>query len=423
MPWKNQTGGDKGGGPWGSGNGGDNGPWNQGPRRGGGGRRGGGSQPPNFEDMIRRGQDNFRRFLPGGFGSGMGIALIAFVVVAIWLATGFYTVKPEQAGVELVFGKVTNVTDQGLHWNWPAPIGEVEKPNVTVERRTHVGLVQIGPDAREAVRRVPRESLMLTGDENIIDIQVVVFWKIDLRPTTEKVDGRDVAMTPGIRKYLFNIRNPEKTVKDATEAAMREIVGKNEFENIRTTGRVAIEQEALKIIQRILDEYGAGVQILRVQLQAVDPPQKVVSAFRDVQAARADRENMINKANEYLNRVVQEAEGEAERIVRAAEAYKEERIAIASGETRRFLSIFNEYKTAKEITRTRIYVETMRDVLKGMDKVIINKTGGTGVVPYLPLNELMKKKNTTTASPSSVSPPSTTSPRNRETSDRLGGQR
>ncbi|MEQ8700437.1 MAG: FtsH protease activity modulator HflK [Bauldia litoralis] len=420
MPWKNQTGGDKGGGPWGSGNGGDNGPWGQGPRKGTGRR--GGSQPPNFEDMIKRGQDNVRRVLPGGFGSGRGIALIVLIVIVVWMLTGFYQVKPQQAGVELVFGRVTNVTSQGLHWNWPAPIGEVETPDVKVERRTYVGLVQIGPNASESVRRVPRESLMLTGDENIIDIQAVVFWKIDERPKTVKRDGQDVAMTPGIRDFLFNIRNPDKAVKDATEAAMREIVGKNEFENIRTTGRVAIEQEALKVIQRILDEYGAGVNVLRVQLQAVDPPQRVISAFRDVQAARADRDSMIENANKYLNRIIQEAEGESERIARAAEAFKEERIAIATGDTRRFLSIFEQYESAKDITRTRIYVETMRDILKDMDKIIIDKNGRSGVVPYLPLNELNKSR---TASPSSVTPPSTTqSPtgRNRETSDRLGGQ-
>ncbi len=422
MPWKNQTGGDKGGGPWGSGGGGGNGdgngPWGQGPRRGG---RRGGSQPPNFEDMIRRGQDNVRRVLPGGFGSGRGIALIALIVVVVWLLTGFYQVKPEQAGVELVFGRVTNTTGQGLHWNWPAPIGEVETPDVKVERRTYVGLVQIGPDASESVRRVPRESLMLTGDENIIDIQTVVFWKIDERPKTVKRDGREVVIQPGIRDFLFNIRNPKKTVKDATEAAMREIVGKNEFENIRTTGRVAIEQEAMKIIQRILEDYGAGIRILRVQLQAVDPPQRVISAFRDVQAARADRDSMIEKANKYLNQVVQEAQGDAERIVRAAEAFKQERIAIATGETRRFLSIYNQYKLAKNITRTRIYVDTMRDVLKGMDKIIIDKNGRSGVVPYLPLTELMKRHTTrtTTNTPSANTPSSRP---NRETSDRLGGQ-
>jgi membrane protease subunit HflK len=420
MPWKNQTGGDKGGGPWGSGNGGGNGPWGQGPRRGG---RRGGSQPPNFEEMIRRGQDNVRRVLPGGFGSGRGIALIAIVIVLIWLATGFYQVKPEQAGVELVFGRVTNTTGQGLHWNWPAPIGEVEKPNVTVERRTYIGFVPLGTSSSAGIRKIPRESLMLTGDENIIDIQAVVFWKIDLRPKTKIVDGKKVTTTPGIYDFLFNIRNPEKTVKDVTEAAMREIVGKNEFENIRTTGRVAIQQEALKNIQSILDEYGAGVRVLRVQLQSIDPPQKVVGAFRDVQAARADKENVINKATEYLNRVVQEAEGEAERIVRAAEAYKQERIALATGETRRFLAIYKEYKADENITRTRIYVDTMRHVLKGMDKIIIDKNGRNGVVPYLPLDQLLKKHPKTT--PSNTTPPSTTTPpsvRNRETSDRLGGQ-
>jgi len=392
MPWNNQTGGSGGQGPWGN-NGGGKGPWNNGSGgsggRGSGGGRGGG-QPPNFEDMIRRGQDGVRRVMPGGFGTPKGIAIIAVLVVAIWLATGFYRVDPKEAGVELVFGKVVHISSQGLHWNWPAPIGETEKPKITEISKTNVGFSDIGGGRNT----IEQESLMLTGDENIVDVKVVVHWRIDARPVTKKVNGQDVTTQPGIRNYLFNIRNPEKTIKDATESAIREIVGKTPFEEIRTEGRLKIEGDAKTLIQRILDEYGAGIEVVRVQLLGADPPAKVLDAFRDVQAARADRDKMINEATAYQKRVVERARGQADRVTRAAEAFKQERIQIAQGETSRFLAILKEYLAAKDITRKRIYITTMQDILKDMDKIIVDQNGRQGVVPYLPLNELMKKRGT-----------------------------
>ncbi len=394
MPWKNQTGG-KGGGPWGGGPGGPDGdggdggngkgdgPW------GAGGPRRGGSQPPNFEDMIRRGQDNVKRVLPGGIGGPRGIILIALAALLIWLSTGIYRVNPEQAGAELVFGKLVNVTSQGLHYNWPSPIGAVYRPNVTRQNITNVGFIAVGQGAGRQTRDVAQESLMLTGDENIIDIHAVVFWKVDLRPNAKKPNK-------GLRNFLFNIRNPERTVKDATESALREIIGKSEFEFIRTQGRVRIQQEARALIQRILDDYGAGVHVTRLQLAKIDPPGIVLDAFKDVQAARADKEKVINQANAYFNRVVQQAEGVAEQIVKAGEGYKEEKIAIATGEASRFLAVYSQYLKEKVVTRRRIYIETMRDVLKGMDKILIDSKGrGTGVVPYLPLNELKRSPPST----------------------------
>lgn len=393
MPWNNQTGGSGGQGPWGS-NGGGKGPWNNG-SGGSGGSGGRGGPPPNFEDMIRRGQDGVKKVMPGGFGSPKGIALIAILVVAIWMATGFYRVDPKEAGVELVFGKVVNVTSQGLHWNWPAPIGETEKPKVTEISKTSVGFV----GGNESGSTVERESLMLTGDENIVDVKVVVHWRIDMRPITKTVDGKKVITTPGIRNYLFNIRAPAKTIKDATESAIREIVGKTDFEEIRTAGRAKIEGDAKTLIQRILDEYGAGIEVVRVQLLGADPPNKVLDAFRDVQAARADRDKRINEATAYQKRKIEQARGAADKITRAAEAFKQERIQAASGETSRFLALLKEYSAAKDITRKRIYVATMQQILQNMDKIIVDQKGGQGVVPYLPLNELMKKRGTGTDDP------------------------
>jgi membrane protease subunit HflK len=370
MPWKDNSG---SGGPWGGsggsgGNGGKpRGPWGGGPNQGG---RGGGpfGGPPKFEDMLRRGGDRMKGMLPGGFGSPRGIALIVLVAVLGWLMTGWYRVNPNEAGVEQVFGRLTNITNEGLHWNWPSPIGAVTKPKTTTNRQTTVGFATGGRgQSRE------QESLMLTGDENIIDIQATILWNLDFEPRAATPN----VVPQGIRNYVFNIRRPDQTVKDAAEAALREIVGRRDFEVIRTSGRADIEKEAARHIQEILDLYGTGIRIQGVQLQKVDPPSRVIDAFRDVQAARADRERAINEAQAYRNKEVQQAEGNAERITRAGEAYKAERIAIAEGESRRFLSVYEQYKAAKDITRQRIYLETMRDLLKNMDKTLIDGKTGT----------------------------------------------
>lgn len=376
MPWTNQGGGGGGkGGPWGGNGGGGGGqsPWGRG--TGGGGGNGGG-QPPNFEDMLRRGQDRFRSILPGGLGSKPAIILIAVVVIGLWLASGFYRVQPGQQGVELVFGKVVATTNPGLNYNWPAPIGEVLRPEVTRFQRAYVGV------RANSQADVKEESQMLTGDENIIEIQFVVLWRIDIRPDRN-----------GVRNFLFNIRNPEKTIKDAAEAAMREIVGKSEFEFARTQGRTTIATETQKLLQRILDDYGAGIEVRSVQIQKVDPPENVLSAFRDVQAARADKERAINQATAYLNENVERAEGNAERITRAAEAYRAEQIAKATGEASRFLAVYNQYLKNRDVTKRRIYMEALEEVLGRIDKVFIdNRGGGAGVVPYLPLDQLRRNQ-------------------------------
>lgn len=348
--------------------GGGQGPW------GGGGA--GGPQPPDIEEMLRRGQDSIKRMIPGGLGTSRGITLAVVVVLAIWLASGFYRVQPEEQGVELVFGKWVATTGSGLNYNLPGPVGEVFTPKVTRVNRTQVGF-RSGVDRQRGNinSAVPQESLMLTGDENIIDIRFVTFWII-----------KDAG------KFLFNIRNPETTVKDASEAAMREIIGKTEFEYARTDGRVRVQQEAQTLIQSILDQYGAGIQVTDVQLQKIDPPGNVLDAFRDVQAARADKERAVNEANAYRFEVVQRAEGESAKITNEAEGYKQKKIAIATGEAQRFLSVYKEYKKDEEVTRRRIYMETMKEVMGSMDKVLIdNSLGGSGVVPYLNVQELQKQ--------------------------------
>jgi membrane protease subunit HflK len=334
-------------------------------------------QPPDLDDLIRKGQERFKKMIPGGGASPRAIALVVLVGIAVWLASGFYRVQPEEQGVAMIFGRWVNTTQPGLNYNLPAPIGHVEKPQVTRLHRVEVGFRTGAPVGRGDARRdISQESLMLTGDENIIDIQFVVFWRI-----------KDAG------QYLFNIRNPEQTVKNAAEAAMREVVGKNAFEFARTQGRGKISDETRALIQHILDTYGSGILVAQVEIQKVDPPRSVIDAFRDVQAARADKERAVNEAQAYFNEQTQRAEGEVEKVVREAEGYKEAKIAEATGAAQRFLSVYEQYKLEKDITRRRMYLETMEEVLSGMDKVLIEQgAGGGGVVPYLPLQELTKPR-------------------------------
>jgi membrane protease subunit HflK len=374
MPWQNNNGG--GGGPWGGGGGNNGGgggpqsPWGRG--SGGGGR---GPQGPDAEELVRQAQERLKRMIPGGFGSGKLVGLIAAVIVVVWLATGFYSVDTNEQGVELVFGELWETTGAGLNYNFPTPIGEVLLPPVTNVNQTTIGYRESG---RGTARNVDEESLMLTGDENIIDVQFTVFWKI-----------QDAG------RYLFNIRNPDETVKNAAESAMREIIGQTKFEFARTNGRTTVANNAEALIQSILNSYEAGIAIEGIELQKVDPPETVLDAFRDVQAAAADKERSINEATAYLSEQTNRAQGQAEQVVRNAEAYKEEQINQAKGETDRFLAILTEYDQAKDVTKRRIYLQTMENIFANMDKVLIEEGegGGTGVLPYLPLDLLNKDRS------------------------------
>lgn len=364
MPWTNQG----GGGPWGSGG---KGPWGSGPQSPG-------PTPPDLEEILRRGQDRLRRVLPGGNLGGRGFALIVLGVLALWGFSGFFRVEPDELGVVLRFGKQVREVQPGLNYHLPYPIEKVLTPKALRINKIDIGM-RIVDDLRRggtATRDVPEESLMLTGDENIVDVDFSVLWKV--KPT-------------GVGDYLFNIQNPEGTVKAVAESAMREVIGRSEIQPILTGARQTIENAVQELMQRTLDHYGAGILVQQVQLQKVDPPSQVIDAFRDVQAARADLERAINEAQTYANRVVPEARGRVAQITQAAEAYKSQTVAEATGQTARFLKIYGEYKKAPDVTRERMYLETMERIFSGTDKIILDSGGGgSGVVPYLPLNELTR---------------------------------
>ena len=352
-------------------------PWGTPPGGGDGNGSGRGPTPPDIDKIIREFQEKIKKFLPGGSSSGGKQAILVLIILGfVWLASGLYRVLPDEQGVVLRFGKFVKTTQPGLNYHIPFPVESVLTPKVTKVNRIDIGFRSerdSGFSSSGGVADVPQESLMLTGDENIVDINYSVFWVI-----------KDAG------KFLFNIQSPVETVKATSETAMREVIAKNNIQTILTEGRASIEVEVQEITQKILDEYGSGIQITQVQTQQADPPEQVIDAFRDVQAARADRERSKNEAEGYANDVIPRARGEAEQVLQQAEAYKKEVVAKAEGEASRFLAIYNEYKNAKQVTQERMYLETMEKVLADIDKVIIDKESGSGVVPYLPLPELKK---------------------------------
>ena len=391
MPWNNET----GGGGWKSGGNGG-GPWGQGPGGGGGG--GGNQQPPDLEEILKRSQDRLKRVMPGGSGHGTGIPTMLWILMfAIGIGvTAFYMctfkVDANQQGLILRFGKYQGWEGPGLHFKLPYPIDQVILQNVTDRNQIQVGMRAAtgGRSGRTvSVTDIPEESLMLTGDENIIDIDFVVLWQI--KTQRDPKTGQS-----GAEQFTFNIQYPENTVKQIAESAMREVVGKSDIQPILTQERTRVEAAVQKLMQKALDGYGAGIQITQVQLQKVDPPERVIGAFRDVQAARTDQGRLQNEAQAYANRIVPEARGQAERILQAAQAYKQQTIDEATGQAARFLKVYEEYKKAKDVTRRRIFLETMEKVFGGTQKVIIDSKAGSGVVPYLPLGELNKRSSPST---------------------------
>jgi membrane protease subunit HflK len=361
MPWSNQS----GGGPWGSG---PRGPWGSGPQSQG-------PKPPDLEEFLRRGQDKLRNLMPGNLG-GRGIALIGLAVIALWGFSGFFRVEPDELGVVLRFGSFVREVQPGLNYHLPYPIETDLTP-----KALRVNKIDIGFDSAHgsSMRDIPEESLMLTGDENIVDVDFSVLWLV--KPN-------------GVGNYLFNVQNPEGTVKAVAESAMREVIGRSNIQEILTGARQKIEVAVQDLMQKTLDDYGAGVQVQQVQLQKVDPPIQVIDAFRDVQAARSDLERLANEAQTYANRVVPEARGHAAKITQDAEAYRQQTVADANGQTSRFLQIYEQYKKAPDVTRQRMYLETMERVLGGTDKTIIDtgSAAGPGVVPYLPLGSLPQER-------------------------------
>jgi modulator of FtsH protease HflK len=411
MPWSNEG----GGGPWQPKNQGpkNQGPWGQGPGGGnnGGGNKGGG-QPPDLEELLRRGKDRFKNVLPPGGGTGLGgiggkgIAAIALLAVLGWGLTGFYTVRTNEIALQMRFGKFIGKTGEGLDYNWPYPIGSVIKVPFLDVKTTELG--RNPTDPRRA--GVTTDTLMLTSDENIVDIGFSVQWRIS------PVKPED---------YVFAIQNVDGTIRAVAESAMREVIGQRILQNILPSQVTAvqastpadapaasaatqaaaaaaaasaasaqsdIQDKVQRAMQVVLDSYSAGVVIDRVNVTRIAPPQEVLAAFRDVQGAVQDQARLRNEAETYASRVVPEARGGAERTVQESLAYRDRTVAEAQGSASRFQQVFEEYRKAPDVTRQRIFLETMERVFGGMDKIIMDTgTNGQGPVPYLPLNELQRR--------------------------------
>jgi membrane protease subunit HflK len=351
MPWSNNGGGGwkGGGGPWGSG------PQQRGP------------QPPDLEELLKRSQDRLRNVLPTGGRGNFSIALLVVaVLVVLWLVQCVYTVQPDELGQELVFGKPKDeVSTQGLHFHfWP--IETVEKVSTRVQRDT------LTADAGR--RSTDNGSLMLSGDQNIVAIVFSVLWRVS-EP----------------KKYLFNVAGPEALLRRVAESAMRELVGRSTAEDVRTERRAEVEEGVRSLLQSALDEYNAGVTVVGVQLEKADPPEEVADAFEEVQRAQQDLDRFQREADAYANRRLGDARGEAAQVTEEAQGYKQQVVAGAEGESQRFLSILKEYQQAEDVTRQRLYYETLEKVLSGSNKIIMDNKAGSGVVPYLPLDQLMRK--------------------------------
>ena len=364
------------GGPWGGGNSG-------GGRGNGGGDDGGrrpapgGGQGPEFDELLDRGRDKLRVLFGGGGDgerSGGGIrppgrmlALAALVVaVGLWAFNSLYTVKPEEQSVELFLGEYYRTTNPGLNFA-PWPLVTYEKLAVTRETNEDIGVGGRGSEA----------GLMLTGDENIVDIDFQVVWNIS-DPT----------------KFLFNLRDPRPTIRAVSESAMREIIAQSQLAPILNRDRGAIASRLADLIQSTLDSYGSGVNIIRVNFDRADPPTQVIDAFRDVQAAEQERDRLEKEADAYAARVLAEARGEAAQTLEEAEGYRARVVNEAEGEASRFSAVLAEYRKAPEVTRKRLHLEAMEDVLGDVDKIILDENGGSqGVLPYLPLNELRRPRN------------------------------
>ncbi|MDE2134375.1 MAG: FtsH protease activity modulator HflK [Alphaproteobacteria bacterium] len=366
MPWSNPSG--SNGQP-------PKGPWGQ-------GSSGGGMRPPDLESLLRRVRDELRRYLPaGGLGPG-GWSVAGLAILGLWLLSGFYIVGPSEKGVVLRFGKFVGHTESGINYHLPWPIETAYTPEVTRQQQINIGYKPSSDaNATTANEDIPDESLMLTGDENIVDLHFTVYWQI-----------KDA------NAYLFNVEKPSDTIKAVAESAMREVVGQERMELILTSDRELIQLKVKRLMQKTLDTYDAGIWVTDVKMQDARPPDEVRDAYLDVQRALADQDKKRNEAEAYANRIIPQARGEAAQIVQDAEAYRQQVIAEASGSAKRFLSVYQEYKKAPEVTRQRIYLETMTQVLAPMNKVIVDDAA-KGVVPYFQLPPLQKTLPAQTRAP------------------------
>jgi modulator of FtsH protease HflK len=410
MPWTNSSGGDNSGS---GGSGGPRGPWGRGPSSGGGGSGGGGGgmRPPDFEDFFRRGQDGLRRLWPGpGFGSGP-LVIGVLAVVVIWLLSGIYFVEPYEQGIVLRFGRFVARTPPGINYHIPWPIETNYTLDVTRQRQINIGFRTADEEGSGGTGQdVPAEAEMLTGDENIIDINFSVFWKV-----------KDAGA------FLFNVESPadptdpsNSTIKAVAESAMREVVGRSRFDSILTQDRAQIQIEVKDLMQKTLDGYGMGIAIINVTMQKVDPPGEVIDAYRDVQAARTDQERARNEAETFANTVIPKARGNAARIVQDAEAYRQQVIAEAEGDSRRFLSVLAQYRVAPDVTKRRMYLETMSGLLGGMNKVIVDNSA-KGVVPYFQLPNMLNNNGGGSGGSNAPAPAARGAPQSQPQDQSTGG--
>ena len=377
--------------PWGNPRPG--GPWGTPPPGPPGGGRGPGGPGPDLDDLIRRAQDWVRAnlWMPKGGGSGRIAAILGLLVIGIWAASGIYRVQPDEEGVVLRFGAYNRNAAPGLNYHLPWPVETALTPRVTTENLIFIGFRSGDPSAPRTVsgRDVLEESLMLTGDENIIDIDFVVRWRV-----------RDAA------EFLFNTRNPEVTIKSAAESMMREVIGRTPIQPALTEARGQIETQVAQGTQAIMDQYKAGVAITQVQLQKVDPPAAVIEAFRDVQRAAADKERQRNEAEAYRNDIIPRARGEAERMMQEAQGFRDSQEARAKGDATRFVSVLGAYRQAQDITMRRLYLETMEDILRRNPKVIVDDRL-QGLVPFLNLSEQPPRAGNRPAAPAPSALPTT----------------
>jgi membrane protease subunit HflK len=375
-PWGNRPGGGGGG----NGGGGPRGP--QGPQGpwGPGGPRRGNDGPPDIDEMLRRAQQNFRQVMPGGMGTGRVILLGGAALIALWLSSGFYTIEPGTHGVVQRFGAHERTkTTEGLAYRLPWPVETLTKVGVSQVRSMPIGYTDL--DGRGTGKRdVPDESLMLTSDANIVDLDLQVQWNIK-----------------SAEEFIFNIRDPEATIKKVAESAIREVVGQTPMFSIMTNERVEVANRAKTIMAANLDAYKSGINITQVLINEAEVHPEVQAAFQDVQSAKQDAFNVQNQAQAYREDIIPKARGEAIKLVQEATAYKSAVVARANGDADRFNSVLEAYNTGQDVTRERMYIETMEAVLRNAQKIVIDEKGGSGVVPYLPLNELKPAAGTTPA--------------------------
>ncbi len=364
--------GDKRKNPWGPPGNDGGGSW--GPRNT---RGGGGQEPPDMDEMLRRAQQNFRRVMPGGMGSGAIVVFLLAAVGALWMASGIYIVEPGESLVIQRFGAWSRTQDQeGIGYRLPAPIETATSIKVNEVRSMNIGFSEVAPQGGSKMRRdLPEESLMLTSDRNIVDLNLVIQWSIK-----------------SAEDFLFNIDDQENTIKQVAQSAIREVTGQMSMFPVITNRRKEVADRTKDIIQKNLDEYKSGVNIMQVLIEKAEVHPDVQDAFQDVQSAKQDAEDVQNRAGAYREDIIPKARGRAIQVQQEAEAYKQSVVAKATGDADRFNSVYEAYQGGKDVTKERIYIETMENVLRNASKILLDNKGSQGVVPYLPLNEMNKKQ-------------------------------